>query len=54
MGTENGRFDFKPASLSGLRIKGNVRDSETVQVGLKRVLIFTRNNDEIISIINER
>jgi hypothetical protein len=47
--TDDGHLKFVPANVSGLKIEGCLRDAEQIQIGNKNILIFTRNNNEIIS-----
>ena len=44
-GKGEGRFTAIPASISGLRVDGQVRDIQIIRKGGERRLIFVRNND---------
>ncbi len=50
LGTGEGQLEFIPNSKAGFRIEGTIRNVEEIKIGNKKVLVFTRNNNEIYAI----
>ena len=46
-GDGKGKFEVVPASQTGIRVKGEVRDATTIETTQGKVLIVARNNQEL-------
>ena len=46
-GDGKGKFSVVPASQTGIRVKGEVRDATTIETRQGKVLIVARNNQEL-------
>lgn len=49
LGTGNCQFEYLPQTVSGINIKGEVRDIKKIIVNGEAMYLFGRNNDSIIS-----
>ncbi len=50
VGGGNGHFQFVPNSEAGIKIDGDIRNIEELQINNKSVVIFTRNDGEIYKV----
>ncbi|HTN06600.1 VCBS repeat-containing protein [Agriterribacter sp.] len=49
LGSGNCQFEYLPQAVSGITIKGEVRDIKKIVAGGETLYLFARNNDSIIS-----
>ena len=49
-GIGDGQFRYISNSNAGFKIRGNIRDIEELEIGNKKVIVFTRNNHEIYKV----